>query len=136
MKVLVLSLGEEHYALPLDSVQQIISHPRVTRMPISDPATIGLLNVRGEIVPLFDAAVLLQGRAGGAAAFAVLVETSKGTAGLGVGLLPDASEIDAESGPVDTSRERPVYPAGDHLVSLISIEDLLVAGRMGQPRAS
>ena len=60
MKVLVLALGEEHYALPLESVQQIIQEPKVTRMPISDPAVLGLLNVRGEIVPLFDAAVLMR----------------------------------------------------------------------------
>ena len=98
MKVLVLPLGEEHYALPLESVQQIISEPRVTRMPISDPAILGLLNVRGDIVPLFDAAVLLGSGAHGAADFAILVGTSEGPAALGVGVMPDASEIDAEAG--------------------------------------
>jgi purine-binding chemotaxis protein CheW len=136
VKVLVLPLGEEHYALPLESVQQIISEPRVTRMPISDPAILGLLNVRGDIVPLFDAAVLLGSGAHGAADFAILVGTSEGPAALGVGVMPDASEIDAEPGAGGGSGEPQVYPADGRLVTLLAIEDLLVAGRTGQPRAS
>jgi purine-binding chemotaxis protein CheW len=136
VKVLVLPLGEEHYALPLGSVQQIISEPQVTRMPISDPAILGLLNVRGDIVPLFDAAVLLGSGAHGAYDFAILVGTSEGPAALGVAVMPDASEIDADQGQVGPSEERPVYPADGRLVTLVAIEDLLVAGRTGQPRAS
>jgi len=132
----VLALGEEHYALPLESVQQIILEPRVTRMPVADPAVLGLLNVRGEIVPLFDAAVLLRTGAPGAAAFAILVETSAGSAALGVAAMPVASEIDAKPRHLADPDERQVYPAGGRLVTLFAIEDLLVAGRTGQPRAS
>ncbi|HEY8811282.1 MAG TPA: chemotaxis protein CheW [Candidatus Dormibacteraeota bacterium] len=136
MKVLVLPLGEEHYALPLESVQQIIPRPRVTRMPISDPAILGLLNVRGDIVPLFDAAVLLGTGARGATAFAVLVLTSQGPAALGVEVMPSSSEIDAKPDTPSPTAERLVYPAGDRLVTLLAIEDVLVAGRTGQSRAS
>jgi purine-binding chemotaxis protein CheW len=136
VKVLVLPLGEEHYALPLESVQQIIPRPRVTRMPISDPAILGLLNVRGDIVPLFDAAVLLGTGARGATAFAVLVLTSQGPAALGVEVMPSSSEIDAKPDTPSPTAERLVYPAGDRLVTLLAIEDVLVAGRTGQSRAS
>jgi len=136
VKVLVLPLGEEHYAVPLESVQQIIPRPRVTRMPISDPAILGLLNVRGDIVPLFDAAVLLGTGARGATAFAVLVLTSQGPAALGVEVMPSSSEIDAKPDTPSPTAERLVYPAGDRLVTLLAIEDVLVAGRTGQSRAS
>ncbi len=132
----MLPLGEEHYALPLESVQQIIPRPRVTRMPISDPAILGLLNVRGDIVPLFDAAVLLGTGARGATAFAVLVLTSQGPAALGVEVMPSSSEIDAKPDTPSPTAERLVYPAGDRLVTLLAIEDVLVAGRTGQSRAS
>jgi chemotaxis signal transduction protein len=134
--VLVLPLGEEHYALPLESVQQIISQPRVTRMPVSQPGLLGLLNVRGDIVPLFDAAVLLRSGAPGAAAFAILVSTSVGPAALGVAVMPDAGDIDVEPSPTKPSETGQVYPSGGRLVTLLGIEDLLVAGRTGQPRAS
>jgi purine-binding chemotaxis protein CheW len=136
VKVLVLPLGEEHYAVPLESVQQIIPKPRVTRMPISDPAILGLLNVRGDIVPLFDAAVLLGTGARGATAFAILVLTSQGPAALGVEVMPSSGEIDTEPGPRSPAAEREVYPSGGRLVTLLAIEDVLVSGRTGQPRAS
>jgi purine-binding chemotaxis protein CheW len=136
VKVLVLPLGEEHYALPLGSVQQIISEPRVTRMPISDPSILGLLNVRGDIVPLFDAAVLLRSGTPGAAAFAILVDTSEGPAALAVAVMPDAGEMDVEPSPTKPSEAGQVYPVGGRLVTLLAIEELLVAGRTRQPRAS
>jgi len=136
VKVLVLPLGEEHYALPLESVQQIISRPRVTRLPSSEPGILGLLNVRGDIVPLFDAAVLLRSGTPGASTFAILVSTSLGPAALGVAVMPDADEIDAEPSPAPPSEGGHVYPVGGRLVTLLAIEDLLVAGRTGQPRAS
>jgi purine-binding chemotaxis protein CheW len=136
VKVLVLPLGEEHYALPLESVQQIISGPRITRMPVADRAVLGLLNVRGDIVPLFDTAVLLGSGDPGASAFAILVFTSVGPAALGVAVMPDASEIDARPGRSGAADERQVYPASGRLVTLLSIEDVLVAGRAGLPRAS
>lgn len=132
----MLALGEEHYALPLESVQQIIQKPRVTRMPTLDPTILGLLNVRGDIVPLFDTAVLMQSGTRGSTDFAILVETSEGPAALGLALMPLASEIDAEPGQAGSSGERRVYPAGGRLVTLVAIEDLLVVGRTGQSRAS
>lgn len=132
----MLPLGEEHYAFGLDSVQQVISDPRVTRLPAADSALLGLVNVRGEIVPLFDLAVLTGAGEPGASAFAILVETSQGPAALGVALLPESAEINeaaASEGPPDEPR---VYPVGGRLVTLLEVEILLVKGRAGLSRAS
>ena len=136
MKVIVLPLGEEHYAFALDSVQQVISAPRVTRLPVADAALLGLVNVRGEIVPLFDLAVLTgdgeercvrfrdprrhqpgPGRA-----------RCRGDAGVGGDRRGAASD-----GPEEEPR---VYPVAGRLVTLLEIEILLVKGRAGLPRAS
>jgi len=80
VKVIVLPLGDEHYAFTLESVQQVISAPRVTRLPVADAALLGLVNVRGEIVPLFDLAVLTETGKSGASDFAILVSPSLGPA--------------------------------------------------------
>ncbi|MDQ6918649.1 MAG: chemotaxis protein CheW [Candidatus Dormibacteraeota bacterium] len=136
MKVIVLPVGEEHYAFPLDSVQQVISGPRVTRLPVSDTTLLGLVNVRGEIVPLFDLAALTGTGDTGASDFAILVETSRGPAALGVAVMPQSAEIDeatASEGPAD---EPSVYPLEGRLVTLLEIEILLVKGRAGLSRAS
>jgi purine-binding chemotaxis protein CheW len=136
VKVIVLPLGEEHYAFALDSVQQVISAPRVTRLPVADNSLLGLVNVRGEIVPLFDLAVLTGTGERGASDFAILVATSQGPAALGVAVMPESAEVDeaaASDGPADEPR---VYPVAGRLVTLLEIEILLVKGRAGLPRAS
>jgi purine-binding chemotaxis protein CheW len=136
VKVIVLPLGDEHYAFTLESVQQVISAPRVTRLPVADAALLGLVNVRGEIVPLFDLAVLTETGKSGASDFAILVSTSLGPAALGVAVLPESAEIDetaASDGPEEAPR---VYPVAGRLVTLLEIETLLVKGRAGLPRAS
>lgn len=136
MKVIVLPLGEEHYAFALDSVQQVISAPRVTRLPVADVSLLGLVNVRGEIVPLFDLAVLTGTGERGAAGFAILVATSQGPAALGVAVLPESAELDEAAGSEGPEDEPKVYPVAGRLVTLLEIEILLVKGRAGLPRAS
>lgn len=136
MKALVLPLGEEHYAFPLVSVRQVLSSPRVTRLPGADASVLGLVNVRGEIVPLFDLAVLAGVGKTRSCAFAILVTTTQGAAALGVEEMPVSTEIDeslASNGDPGTAR---VYPVDDRLVTVLEVESLLVTGRAGVPRAS
>ena len=136
MKALVLPLGEEHYALTLTSVQQVLSSPRVTQLPVTDQALLGLINVRGEIVPLFDLALLAGVDAKPSSAFAILVATSQGPAALGVAVRPESTELDeklASDGPADAPR---VYPGGRGLITLLEVETLLVTSRLGLPRAN
>ena len=132
----MLPLGEEHYALTLTSVQQVLSSPRVTHLPVADPALLGLINVRGEIVPLFDLAMLAGVAAKPSSTFAILVTTSQGSAALGVAVRPESTELDerlASDGPADAPR---VYPAGDRLITLLEVETLLVTSRLGVSRAN
>jgi chemotaxis signal transduction protein len=132
----VLPLGEEHYGFDLSSVQQVISHPRLTRLPAADPALLGLINVRGEIVPLFDLAVLTGAGDAGAAGFAILVETSQGPAALGVAMMPESAELDEATGSEGPLNQPRVYRVLDFLVTLLEVEILLVRDRAGLPRAS
>lgn len=136
MKALVLPIAEEHYGFALSSVQQVISSPRVTHLPAAEPALLGLINVRGEIVPLFDLAVLTDVGERGASAFAILVETSHGLAALGVAAMPESVELDEASGSEGFGEEARVFPVDGHMVTLLEVENLLVRGRAGLPRAS
>ena len=136
MKALVLPLGDEHYAFPLVSVRQVLSSPRVTRLPVADASVLGLVNVRGEIVPLFDLAVLAGvGRTRGSA-FAILVTTSQGPAALGVDVMPVSTEIDEGQASTGDAGSPRVYQVDDRLVTVLEVETLLVTGRAGVSRAS
>ena len=136
MKALVFPLGDEHYAFPLASVSQVLSSPRVTRLPVADQSVLGLVNVRGEIVPLFDLAGREDVGARRACAFAILVTTSQGPAALAVDVMPVSIEIDEALASTGDAGAPRVYPLDDRLVTLLEAEVLLATGRSGVPRAS
>lgn len=53
-QLVVFVLGSEEYALPIQTVQEVIrfQHPRAVSS--SDPSLLGVINLRGRIVPVHD----------------------------------------------------------------------------------
>ena len=134
-KVLVLAVGGEGYALPLDSVQQVISGPRVTRLPSAHPGLLGLINVRGEIVPLFDLSKLTGGGAVASPDYAVLVATAAGPTALATDSMPVTTVVGEAVGSADRLGDRGVYMDGERLLVMLAVDEL-VAGSAVLPRAS
>jgi purine-binding chemotaxis protein CheW len=125
---LLLPVAAWWCALDLRRVREILAGPSVTPVPAGPPALLGLVNVRGEIVPLFDTAVLV-GAGGGARAhgppFAAVVGTGRGPAALAASGPPEVVELGE---PLATEEGHdPVYAAGTRLVSLLDPE-VVVAG--------
>jgi two-component system chemotaxis sensor kinase CheA len=52
--VLAVNLGAEVYGVPIDRVREITTLDGVTPTPLDDAGFLGLANIRGEIVPVFD----------------------------------------------------------------------------------
>lgn len=53
------SLADETYALELLRIREIIEHVPITRVPGMPPAVLGVINLRGRVVPVVDLAVKL-----------------------------------------------------------------------------
>lgn len=53
-QVLTFTLGEETYGVDILRVQEIRGYSTVTRIPQSPPHVLGVLNLRGSIVPIVD----------------------------------------------------------------------------------
>lgn len=53
-ELLVFWLGEQRYALPLNPVQRIERAVAVTALPAAPEAVLGIVNVRGQVVPVFN----------------------------------------------------------------------------------
>ena len=53
-RYLSFSLGEESYAVPLLTIKEVIALPQVTAVPETPVYFLGLINLRGEIIPLID----------------------------------------------------------------------------------
>src|SRR5258708_33102056 len=99
-------------------VHQVLRHPLVTRIPLSPAALLGVVNVRGEIVPLLDTAVLTGTGVLHEPPFAVLVKGGEDMLALGVQELPIAADFEVPVCPGTTPGEVSVYSDGGSRLSL------------------
>jgi len=126
-----LPLGADWYGVEMAGVREVVSAPVATRLPNAPSAVLGVFNLRGEIVPLFDTGMLLGLGPASSLTFAAVVETPLGPAGLA---MTGSAESAVLGDPVGTS-EIPgavaVHALGTRLVTLLDVEALLVPARLG-----
>jgi len=134
-RVLVIAVNGAFFAVPMTSVHQVLRHPLVTRVPLSPAGLIGVVNVRGEIVPLLDTGVLTGTGGLSEPPFAVLVSGEKDMLALAAEELPVAADFEEPVGPGSQPGELGVYGNGGRLVVLVDIEEL-VKNRLDLKRAS
>jgi len=53
-RYLCFSLGQEHFAMPLLNVREVIAMPEVTRLPQTHAHMAGIMNLRGQVITVFD----------------------------------------------------------------------------------
>ena len=134
-RVLVIAANDAYFAVPMERVHQVLRHPLVTRIPLSPAGLIGIVNVRGEIVPLLDTAVLTGTGSLVEPDFAVLVSGGEDMVALAAQGLPIAADFDQPVGAGAQPGEVGVYSNGGRLVVLIDVEEL-VKHRLDLKRAS
>ena len=84
----VLRLGSSRFAVPMDSVAEVVGVPRLTRMPSSPLWLAGVANWRGRVLPVLDLRVLVGVDVTPLASSARLVVLAQGP--LEAGVLADA----------------------------------------------
>jgi purine-binding chemotaxis protein CheW len=134
-RVLVIAANDAYFAVPMARVHQVLRHPLVTRIPLSPAGLLGVVNVRGEIVPLLDTAVLTGTGSLSEPPFAVLVSGGEDMVALAAQELPIAADFEEPVGPGSQPGEVGVYSDGGRLVVLIDVEEL-VKNRLDLKRAS
>jgi purine-binding chemotaxis protein CheW len=129
VRAVLLPLGDEWRALEVHRVREVVAAPLTTPLPAAPAAVTGVFSLRGEIVPLFDLAVLLGLAPTTPAAFAVVAETAAGPAGLASSALPETRELAV---PVQAGDgDQPGWRVGDRLVRLLDLDATLVAEHDG-----
>ena len=59
--LLVFNLFEEHYAIEVSQVREIVRIPEnITRVPNAPPYVCGVINLRGTVIPVMDIAVKMS----------------------------------------------------------------------------
>jgi purine-binding chemotaxis protein CheW len=120
-QLVVFSLGEEEYALPITQVQEIIRYTEPRAVASDVPWIRGVISLRGKIVPVCDLAsrLGLQTERPEQAKI-VIVETGSGTAGVIVDEVEEVLSVDAEQ--LDA-----VPAAGSEFIDAVAkIDDRLV----------
>jgi purine-binding chemotaxis protein CheW len=90
MQLVVFSLGEEEYALPITHVQEIIRYTEPRGVASQTPWVKGVISLRGKIVPVYDLALRLGLTVDANASKIVMVESGDDMAGVIVG---DVEEV-------------------------------------------
>ncbi|MFC5603483.1 chemotaxis protein CheW [Sporosarcina koreensis] len=92
MKAVIIQCGQEEYALPVDTVVSIEKLERVNPIPHLPDYMLGLMKIRGELVPILDFQQILYGNSAkdDMNARVVVVQTENLFIGL---LVLDAKEI-------------------------------------------
>ncbi len=143
-QVLTFTLGMETYGVDILRVQEIRGWSQVTRIPQSPPHVLGVLNLRGSIVPIVDLRMRFRLERAEYTAVTVIivlsVETASGRRDLGVVVdgvsdVIDIKSVDLKPAPdlgsqVSTEFIQGLMTVGEHMVMLLDI-DRLVGGDIG-----
>jgi purine-binding chemotaxis protein CheW len=121
----MMPVGRDWYAVSMRRVREVVSQPIATPLPSTPPSVLGLINLRGEVVPFFDTAALLGLRATGAHPFCVVVLTAAGPAGLAVTGLPETVDLDESVAGADSGLGISRHTVGSRLATLVDVDTLL-----------
>ena len=120
---------DDLYLLESEVVREVARAPRATPVPQAPSWVQGLINIRGEIVPLLDTAALLGLGAREAADFAVVVHTSSGVAALTCTSMPEFVTVTDDLGASDLGGGTHRLSVGDRLVVQLDIDTIVTAAR-------
>jgi purine-binding chemotaxis protein CheW len=109
----------------------VVAAPLLAEVPTAPPTLLGVFNLRGEIVPLFDTAALLGLGSVTATSHATVVETALGPAGLVASAIPEAVTLAEPTGTAETPGTVATYTVGSRLAALIDVDTLLSPVRVG-----
>jgi purine-binding chemotaxis protein CheW len=132
-QLVVFSLGDEEYALPITQVHEIIRFTEPRSVASSDPSVRGVISLRGKILPVYDLATRLgmEHRSSDVEAKIVIVETAEDMAGVVVDDVEEVITIDSDAlDEAPTAGGRAIdgiAKVGDRLIVLLDPEGIVGA---------
>ena len=131
VQTLLLPVGDDLYALPMDWVREVVSAPAVTRLVTAPSNVLGLFNLRGQIVALFDTGALLGTGTIGTVAFAVVVNCPQGPAGMSTTGFPQRGVLDEPAGESELPGTNGQFHVDQRIAVLLDPLSLLTPERVG-----
>ena len=141
LEFLTFTLGEEHYGLDIMQVREIRGYEPVTKIANAPPFIKGVLNLRGDIVPIVD--LRLKFAVGEATynefTIVIMLHIGERIVGIVVDSVSDVINISAdemkpppEFGVAFDSQYLPgLAPVNDQMIILLNIEKLISSKELG-----
>lgn len=135
-RAVVVRVGEVEFGVEVRRVREVLRAPRITRLPFPPPAILGIVSIRGSLVPVMDLGERLLGRPSKLDGRLVVVRDPEhdGAVGLLVDAVLDLVALDTHLQPPPPEVEASL-PAGwvagvissanDRLVTLIELSHVL-----------
>ena len=130
MRALLIPVVDDLYAIEMQWVREVVAAPLATELPTGPGSALGVFNLRGEIVPLFNTALLLGLPGAGSAAFAVVVASPSGPAGLAATAAPESATLGDRLAATDATGCVATYAVGNRIATLLDIEALLAPAQI------
>jgi purine-binding chemotaxis protein CheW len=122
---LLVRVGDERYALRAHDVIEVGRVGELTPVPGSPRAVMGVQSLRGLVLPVIDLGAVLGMSPSDERGGLVVVEDSRGLAGLAVDALLDVETVEADAaGPVDAPLLGSALVDGS-LVGILDLPDVL-----------
>ncbi len=129
-QVLTFILGSETYGVDILRVQEIRGWSEVTKIPNAPPHVLGVLNLRGSIVPIVDLRKRFNLEQAQYTAITVIIVLSVHAAGarrdFGVVVDGVSDVVDVNSAAVKSAPDLGSRAATDHIRGLVSVADRMV----------
>jgi purine-binding chemotaxis protein CheW len=136
LDAVLVPVGRDVYAVPIGWVREVVMAPQLTSLVTAPASVLGLLNLRGEIVPVLDTASLVGlGRTGESLAFVVVLQTQVGPVGLGATAFPSRTILTDPLGSSELAGTAGTYRVDDAVAVLLDVDALLdsTAVASGEP---
>jgi len=122
-----LRLGDEEYALPVEWVSEVVDVGVLAPVPGAPASVLGIRNLRGRILPVFDLGALLGVRSGNERTRVVVAGEEHQSAGLAVDGVSDVCELPEPDEETQSPFLRGAVLADGALVGIVDVQRVLAA---------
>ncbi len=119
-----LRVGREHYAVPIENVLEVAELGALSPLPGAGGAVLGVRNLRGSVLPVFDLARVLAIAGDATAPCVVVAEHDGRLAGLAVDEVTDVVALEAEAEQAEAGHLSGAILEDGRLVGIIDVERL------------
>ena len=116
-----LRIGSEAYAMPVQHVREVVGLGEVTAVPGSRPEMLGVRNLRGQILPVIDLALLLGISASAPPGRLLVAEAGGRAAGFAIDAVCDVGELQDPTEEAESGLLIGATLAGGDLIGLIDV---------------